>query len=642
MNWFMYFINYKILRRKLYVSSIDDGSSKPEDINEEANRAVQWYLENRTPIFITGSAGTGKSHLIKRIYNLNKNKIAVTASTGIASINLGDFACTIHKLLGLKIDPAKKSSPCHDNDKTKEKLLNIETIIIDEVSMLSAKTIDQINNALRFLTGVDKPFGAKQVIFFGDLYQLPPVIKGVKNKSLKDHFFYKAEVFDHSPINIIVLKKNYRQKNDGEFLKLLDSIKQPKVSSTDINQELEKSIDYINNKCNSDIYKNNEQESELVLTAVNDDRKKINNIEIAKLEKKLNKKAIIIKPIIKNSFGLVIQDDKTTKQEISNILKKEFELEEIKILPGAKIIFTKNTKEYANGTLGTINKIRDEYIEVLLKDKSKIKVEKVEYKIELSGIEHTILTYPIKLAWAITVHKSQGLTLDKYKINIGNSFTHGLTYVALSRATSIDSINLVNKLKAKDVLDTFLIDVKNINKDTEYCIQKNLECLCKQQIFSTYQQGRYGEELFYTWYKDNNLKRLEEITNIKNIIKIKWVNRYVEKYKPYDFLVIDNKNNLHYIEIKTSRFNSIYPKFHLGKTEQKLRESCLNKENQYFIINIPYIDYRHKLELTNRVHSQLINNSNIINKDQELILPDIKYKFYQLSNKEIKKEVFNR
>lgn len=463
----MYFINYKILRRKLYVSSIDDGSSKPEDINEEANRAVQWYLENRTPIFITGSAGTGKSHLIKRIYNLNKNKIAVTASTGIASMNLGDFACTIHKLLGLRINWYENLPPCYEIKKVKRKIEKIETII-DEVSMLSSKTIDQIDKALRYLTGISEPFGNKQVIFFGDLYQLPPVVDGINDNELKKFLFYNVRVFKKNPLNTIVLKKNYRQKDDEVFLNLLDVIKQPIIDSNEINPELHKTIEYINNRCQINEVINNEEEKELVLTSFNEDRININNKEISKIEQKLNTQAIIEEPILKDSYGILVKGNEKLKKDILKEFKDNFDDEELKIITGAKIMFTRNTDEFANGTLGVILDIKENYLKVQLKNGNKIKVTRSEYIIELSEVEYMVYKYPIRLAWAITVHKSQGLTLDSYKINIGKSFCHGLTYVALSRATSFDSIKLVNPLKAHEVSKTFLTNIQEINKDKEY------------------------------------------------------------------------------------------------------------------------------------------------------------------------------
>lgn len=418
------------------------------EFNECFKKSLNLMERTHKNVFITGKAGTGKSTLLNYFSETSGKNIAVIAPTGVAAINVGGQ--TIHSFFGFSpgvtVDKVKKL-------KEADTMLykSIETIIIDEISMVRADLLDCVDRFLR-INGKHKsrPFGGTQMIFIGDLYQLPPVVRGKEKGIFKDHYkseyFFDSVSFSGLEIEYIELEKIYRQK-DEKFIGLLNSIR-----NNSINDE---GIIELNKRLNEN-FEPDQEDFFITLTTTNKMSLSINEKELEKLETELYE----FEGKIKGDFK-------------SEYLPTEIEL---KMKPGSQIMMVNNDSggRWVNGSVGRILSIeKDEenktIIKVRINDGSIVTVGKHTWKISRLGYNPekksifsesigSFTQYPLRLAWAVTIHKSQGKTFNNVIIDIGKgTFSHGQMYVALSRCTHLDGIILRKPIQKKHIWMDFRV-----------------------------------------------------------------------------------------------------------------------------------------------------------------------------------------
>lgn len=408
-------------------------------------RAFEALEETNECIFITGKAGTGKSTLLRHFVAHTKKQCIVLAPTGIAAINAG--GSTVHSFFRLPfrpILPDDEEIQRFPKSSAKAKiLLKADTIIIDEVSMLRADLIDAIDQSLRLNgTRPDLPFGGKQVIFFGDLFQLEPVMQQNEverylfNEYYDSHYFFSARVFSEMHLHCIELKKVYRQ-SDPDFIQLLDSIRLKRADELEM-RTLNTRVDRMFQPKPEDLY--------ITLSTRNQVVAGINEFELHKLKGQ----EIVYTGKREDDFS-----EKNLPTDLHLVLKE-----------GAQVIFIKNhaAGKWVNGTIGLVHAITPDKIEVKLPNGEIEEVKKEVWENKryawdgsLRKIKTEVIgrftQYPLKLAWAITIHKSQGLTFDKMILDLGGgTFAHGQLYVALSRCRSFEGLVLREPVKLNDII----------------------------------------------------------------------------------------------------------------------------------------------------------------------------------------------
>ena len=419
--------------------------------NREWQQALQIIQYTRRSLFLTGKAGTGKSTFLRHISETTKKKHVILAPTGIAAINAGGQ--TLHSFFKLPFHPLLPNDSSYSirnirktlkySGELTKLLRELELIIIDEISMVRADIIDFIDKVLRiYCRNMREPFGGKQLLLVGDIFQLEPVIKEDEWRLMQPFYasayFFAAKVWQEMQLVSIELRKVYRQ-SDSQFIGLLDRIRQNHATDADLQS--------INARVNQSS-KQKENGFEITLATRRDTVDYINDLHLSELEGD----STIFTGHIKGDFP-------------ETSLPAPMELE---IKPGAQVIFIKNDKEkrWVNGTLGVVIYIDEGegIITVVDEDGHEYDVEREvwenmrytfnekEQKIEEEMLG-SFIQFPLRLAWAITVHKSQGLTFRHVKIDFsgGGAFAGGQTYVALSRCTSLEGITLEAPIRRSDI-----------------------------------------------------------------------------------------------------------------------------------------------------------------------------------------------
>lgn len=406
-------------------------------------------------VFLTGKAGTGKTTLLKQIVATTYKKTVIAAPTGIAAINAGGV--TLHSLFHLPFGsfiPDNNIPTSGDlsfqlttpnslirnlkmNSQKKALIREMELLIIDEVSMLRADLLDAIDTILRYVRRNSNPFGDLQILFIGDLWQLPPVVKNQEWSVLRNYysniFFFNATPFKQFDLLYLELEKIYRQ-TDSDFIALLNNFRLNTINQKDI-ETLNKQYNAQFNLLDNDGY--------IYLTTHNHKADKINKQAL----EKLSGKSFLFKAEVEGDFS-------EHSFPVDDVL-------ELKV--GAQVMFIKNdysgNSAFFNGKIGQVDTVSKESIIVSFTDGSAdAEVEKYTWENkkfalnqETKEIEEkivgTFIHYPLKLAWAITIHKSQGLTFEKAIIDISQAFAAGQTYVALSRLTSLKGLVLASPVQ---------------------------------------------------------------------------------------------------------------------------------------------------------------------------------------------------
>lgn len=431
-----------------------------ETLSAAASYTLRFINQTNRSIFLTGKAGTGKTTLLHEIIRTTHKNVVVVAPTGIAALNAGGV--TIHSMFQLPFAaflPEERAPQFSDFVKFESKatlrrhfkmsgqkkavIRNMELLVIDEVSMLRADLLDAIDFMMQSVRHNSRPFGGVQVLFIGDLLQLPPVIKNeeweVLRKFYPGKFFFHSHVIQQYPPLYIELSKIFRQTDD-RFISILNNLRNNQISATDmavLNEFVNPNFDLKANK------------GYITLTTHNSKADTMNEQSLTDLQGD----RMVFKPEIIGDFP-----------------EKIFPVDEnLKLKTGAQVMFVKNDlsfeKNYFNGKMGVIKSLSENEILVYFPQENKtIVVERYEwqnirYKVNeaTKEIEEEILGtfthYPIKLAWAITVHKSQGLTFDKAALDVSQVFLPGQAYVALSRLRSLNGLILLSPLRMNGMLN---------------------------------------------------------------------------------------------------------------------------------------------------------------------------------------------
>jgi hypothetical protein len=547
------------------------------EINTQFQLAANFVQLTNECVFITGKAGTGKTTFLKYIRANTQKNMAVIAPTGVAAINAGGV--TMHSFFQLPFTPFIPSAirgefdlrTVHQEDKqavdkhhllgkiklNREKRLLIQqlnTLIIDEISMVRCDTLDAIDTILKHIRNNNQPFGGVQMVFIGDMFQLPPVIPNDEWTLLQQFystpFFFSSMVLQQQPPVYIELEKIYRQ-TDTQFIELLNAVRNNKLTQQ-------------HHQLLQQLYKphisNNALQNHIILTTHNFKAQQTNQQQLENLATEM----FHFSAIVQGEFG-----------------NKSFPADELlQLKVGAKVMFIKNDTErirkYYNGKLGVVVAIDEQEIEVQCADETdtikvqKEKWENVKYQLNQRNqqIEEEVVgsftQFPLRLAWAITIHKSQGLTFDRAIIDAGIAFAPGQVYVALSRCTSLQGIILQSPINNNSLhVDERIIAFSN-SKANNATLTKNLE----------FAQQLYTEQLVYTLF---NIKAVVNLVQEANTLFTEEHKKFTPQAAQLFYASIATAiNNLVTVQEKfTKEIQQLFHQQNIHQLNQRLQKAAV-------------------------------------------------------------------
>lgn len=543
-------------------------SSLPIDLQNKAfMQAVSFVNQTNQHLFLTGKAGTGKTTFLKYIREKSYKKMAIAAPTGVAAMNAG--GTTLHALFWLpfgvfienyELKWNEQDSHIYNKSRlfstiklTKQRralLQELELLVIDEVSMVRADTLDAIDVILKSVRRDMRPFGGLQVLFIGDLYQLPPVVRDHEWQILKEEyssmFFFDAKVLRNNPPVLLELGKIYRQK-DVDFIHLLNAIRNNKCNPAD--------LESLNSHYNPD-FDPKEDEQFITLTSHNRLADEINQEKLQKLPGNLQQ----LKAVVKDDFQ-----------------KGSFPADEnLALKIGAQVMFIKNDvgedRKYFNGKIGVVKELLLDKHQIVISfpngsedvvvkretwENIKYSYDKGEDKID-SEVMGTFSQFPLRLAWAITIHKSQGLTFEKAIIDAGTSFAPGQVYVALSRMTGLEGLVLKSKIPSHSIrTDYQVVEFMQRTQDEE-----QLNLLLEES------QRNYLAQILINSFKWHQL--LQEATDLKVALADRNIDQKEVAIEFFDHLCTDLENQ----ELVANKFITQLHKMLQNKTAIDYSSIC--------------------------------------------------------------------
>lgn len=426
----------RIVRSRPPKARIEKLNEKDLVITKEFDRALHLMNQTMQSAFITGKAGTGKSTLLTLFRGKTKKNVVVVAPTGIAALNVQGQ--TLHSFFRFPPRLIREEDVTVDYQR-KPLFKQIDTMVIDEVSMVRADMMDAIDRSLRLHRDSQEPFGGVQMIFFGDLFQLPPIVERNLHPYFADHFdshfFFGAKVFRSFDYKILELEHIFRQDDEG-FKEVLNAIREGTFTEAHL---------ALLDRCVNERFVAGEADTHITLAPTND----VVDAENQRRLHQLPGEAEVFQATITGTF------ESRSNYPADTLLS---------LKPDAQVMMVKNDmeKRWVNGTIGKVVSLDEAFITVVI-DGSEYLVERAtwesiryEYNKEEKKVEAivqgTFTQYPMKLAWAATIHKSQGRTLDKAIIDLGSgTFAHGQAYVALSRCKTLEGLILKRPIWPQDI-----------------------------------------------------------------------------------------------------------------------------------------------------------------------------------------------
>ena len=428
--------------------------------NSQLELAYDLIENTGVNLFLTGKAGTGKTTFLRKLQRQSYKRMVVVAPTGVAAINAGGV--TIHSFFQLDLGPfipdpgiQRKEEPYKFNKDKINIIKSLDLLVIDEISMVRADLLDAVDHALKRIRKSRLPFGGVQLLMIGDIQQLPPVVRDEDIRVLSPYyaslFFFHSIALKQTNYACIELKHIFRQ-SDQIFINILNKIRENNID--------DETLQILNKRVCPD-FRPQSEENYIILTTHNNQARNINDKRLSDLKGK------------KHIYEATIS---------GNFPKMAFPTEEtLELKEGAQVMFIKNDpsaeKRFYNGKIGVVHRLDGEKIEVKLDDiEQPITVEPMEWENKKYSIDKTtkeikeevegvFLQYPLRLAWAITIHKSQGLTFDKVIVDAGMAFTHGQVYVALSRCKTLDGLVLSSQIDSSSLFSNH--EILQFNKTAE-------------------------------------------------------------------------------------------------------------------------------------------------------------------------------
>ena len=636
-----------------------------QEISQAASYTLKFINQTQRSVFLTGKAGTGKTTLLREIIQSTHKNTVVVAPTGIAALNAGGV--TIHSMFQLPFagfipdfnSPEQFSGGVNFETKStlvrhfrmngikKAVIQNMELLIIDEVSMLRADLLDAIDFTMRSIRRKnDQPFGGVQVLFIGDLLQLPPVIRNEEWETLRKYyngkFFFHSHVIQHYPPLYIELSKIFRQTDD-KFINILNNLRNNKIDAEDI-KSLNEFV-----KPDFDLKKN---KGYITLTTHNHKADSMNAQSLQDLEGKL----VTFQPEIVGDFP-----------------EKIFPVEQsLQLKIGAQVMFVKNDlspeKNYFNGKMGIIKSLSDREILVHFPEENKsIEVERYEWKNIRYFIDPntkevdeevlgTFTHFPLKLAWAITVHKSQGLTFDKAAVDVSQVFMPGQAYVALSRLRSLNGLILLSPLRMNGISNDQDVMSYSNNKASEDLLSESLQKETMRFVHNYLRNSFDWASLSQEW-RNHQYSYIDGAEKSEKAKHIHWAKRQAQimdelvepasKFmRQIDKLFLSERVDIQFI---LERINAAYDYFFKTMDSLefellwKLEEVKRVKKAKQFFQELYALEEMHTKAILRLMKAKLLIE--IVAKNKEICkenLDSVEIKTYKLKKSEFIKEEFKK